>query len=333
MGISDILQTWNSTRLGWLKDCPRKLQLAGVFGWQTKHNSFALRFGAEYQYALEIYDRLVAGGSSHNDAVRDVVRTALERTWERAEAPVGGGPTQSSGGRDNGSTPGENTPVPAEGKPWGPGPDDREPNRSRETLIRSIVWYLDHFEADPAKTIILDSGKPAVELSFQMEAPFGPASGGPNYIFSGHLDRVVEYAGEQFIVDHKTTVKTINSTYFRQFEPDNQMSLYTLAAQVVFNSPVKGVMIDAAQVAVGFTAFVRGVTYRTEGQLNEWLADAKYWIGEAEKFALAGYYPQNDRSCFLCQFKSICSKDPSVRDIFLNGDFIKAPHDPLEIRG
>jgi len=311
-----LQRVWSSTTLGELKSCARKFQYSILEGWRTKHQSFALRFGLEYQYALEQHDRLLASGVSYDDAIRSVVRTTLERTWER---PV---PTEDSEGKA------------PEGTPWGPGPDDREPNRNRETLIRSIVWKLEHYRTDPAHTIILADGKPAVELSFQMEAPFGPEIiSAPNYIFSGHLDRVVEFAGETFVEDNKHTTKTLGSQYFRQYDLDNQMSLYSLGARVVFSSPVKGVLITAAQVAVGFTRFERAATFRTEGQVDEWIHDAQYWIGQAERFTVQKYWPQNDRSCFLCQFKGICSKDPAVRQMFLESDFVRQLHDPLEIRG
>ena len=31
------------------------------------------------------------------------------------------------------------------------------------TLIRSVIRYLDQYEHDPAKTVMLSNGKPAVE--------------------------------------------------------------------------------------------------------------------------------------------------------------------------
>lgn len=304
-----VLRIWNSTRLGWLKSCPRQLQYAGIEGWRSKREAFTLRFGREYQYGLELSDRLKAEGVEREEAIARVVQTILERTWDERE-PDGSG-----------------------GHAWGPGPDDREPNRNRGTLIRSLVWYFDQFNPDPAGTIVLDSCKPAVELSFQFETDFGPKLiEGDNYILSGHLDRVVTFAGETLVADAKHTVTTISSEYYKRFEPDNQMSLYTLASKLVFKAPVKGILIDAVQVAVGFSRFDRGVTYRTDGQLEEWLRDTQYWISQAERFAVEGHFPMNDKSCFLCGFKKICSKDPSVRQIFLENDFVKEPHDPLEIR-
>lgn len=305
-----ILRVFNSMRLGWIKACPRQFQYSAIEGWESKRHAFPLRFGLEYQFGLELADRLKAEGVEREEAIATVVKTILERTWDDRLLDGSGG------------------------HPWGPGPDDREPNRNRQTLIRSLVWYFDQFSTDPAKTIVLDSGKPAVELSFQFETDFSPTLvPGEPYILSGHLDRVVEFAGETFVADAKTTTTTISAEYYRRYEPDNQMSLYTLASKLVFKTPVKGILLDVAQIAVGFTRFDRGVTYRTEAQLEEWLRDAQYWIGQAEKFSFNGYFPMNDKSCFLCKFKGICSKDPSVRQIFLERDFIRKPHDPLEVRG
>lgn len=304
-----IPRAFNSMRLGWAKSCARQFQYSAIEGWESKREAFPLRFGRELQYGLELFDRLIVSGVEREEVIPQVVHEILKRTWDGRE-PDGSG-----------------------GHAWGPGPDDREPNRSRETLIRSLVWYFDHFEKDNARTIVLDSGKPAVELSFQFEADFSPTNfPAEPYIFSGHLDRVVTFAGETFVVDAKHTTSTLSPEFYSRFEPDNQMSLYSLASKLVFKAPVKGVLIDGIQVAVGFTRFDRGVTYRTEGQLEEWLRDAQYWIGEMEKHAWNGHFPMNDKSCFLCKYKKICSKDPSVRQHFLESNFVRKIHDPLEIR-
>ena len=40
--------------------------------------------------------------------------------------------------------------------------------RTKETLVRAIVWYLDQFWEDKAVSIKLPSGKPAVEYHFKL---------------------------------------------------------------------------------------------------------------------------------------------------------------------
>ena len=152
--------------------------------------------------------------------------------------------------------------------------------------------------------------KPEVQLRRE------PAGNQP-YLLCGHLDKVVSFLGDTFVLDHKTTKSTIGSYYFDQYEPNNQMTLYTIAGRVIFHAPVKGVIIDACQSAVSFSRFERGLTYRTQAQLDEWLKDLHYWFEQAERYATDEYWPMNDTSCFNCDFnrhgKKICAKDPSVR--------------------
>src|SRR5882757_7769861 len=102
------------------------------------------------------------------------------------------------------------------------------------------------------------------------------------YLLCGHLDRVVTFNDDIYVMDRKTTTSTPGDYYFDQFEPNNQMTLYTLAGKVVLDSPIRGVIIDAAQVAIDFSRFTRGITYRTQDNLEEWLKDLRFWFAKAE---------------------------------------------------
>jgi hypothetical protein len=103
----------------------------------------------------------------------------------------------------------------------------------------------------------------------------------------------------------------------------------------VWKAPVKGVMIDAAQIAVGFTKFERGFTFRTPEQSTEWLHDAEYHIKRTWEAAEQGW-PMNDASCGLyggCPYIDVCSKSPQVRPDFLEGGgFEKRDYNPLAVR-
>ena len=293
---TQIQFAWDSTSLGWLKACPRQYQLSMIDGWRPKGNQVNLTFGILYHEALEHWDRLMVSGGTVDKtfALREVVREALRASW----------------GWSSGHT-----------------------AKNRENLIRSIIWYLDEFATDPLETVRLANGKPAVELSFKMELDWGPETAQPQpYVLCGHLDRIVSFSGGIYVTDRKTTGSTIGSDYFGRFDLDNQMSLYTIAANIVFHTPVKGIIIDGAQIAVGFTRFARGMTYRTPSQTEEWLRDLHYWLAQAESFAAASHWPMNEKSCFLCAFKRVCSKDPTVRQSILESDFEKRPWNPLEIR-
>ena len=298
-----VQYAWDSTSLGWLKECPRKYYYSMIEGWRPKHETVNLKFGALYHHGLEFYDKSRSEGVEHDDALIETVRMLMTQTWEAA----------------------------SENKPAGPWESDHN-TKTRETLVRSVIWYLEQFgQVDPAKTVQLANGKPAVELSFKMQLDFGPLGHVP-YILCGHLDRVVEYAEGIYVMDRKTSGSTLSSNYFDQFDPDNQMSLYTLASKVIYATPVKGVIIDAAQIAVGFTRFSRGFTYRTDTQLDEWLRDIAYWMEVEADLAKRNHWPMNDKSCHKyggCHFRKVCSKSPEVREIFLRTDFIKQEWNPL----
>jgi hypothetical protein len=319
----------DSTSLGYLKTCPRLYEYTILEGWRSRGESVHLKFGQLYHSGLETYDKLRAQGYEHEIALHEVTQWAMEATWERSVDMTGPEPDSLHHEPTSG--------------PW---VSDHH-SKNRETLIRSIIWYLDEFRNDPAATLILANGKPAVELSFRMEMEWGPEAGYDEkpqklpvkqtqpYLLCGHLDRVVEFGGQRYVLDRKTTGSSPTPHYFDGFAPDNQMSIYTLAARVQFSTPVAGVIIDAAQVAVGFTRFQRGFTYRTEAQLEEWLADFRFWTAQAEGFAEASHWPMNDRSCGMyggCTFRKICSKSPEVRERFLESDFERRPWNPLQSR-
>ena len=313
---TQIQFAWDSTSLGWLKTCPRLYQYSMIEGWRSRGQSVHLDFGQFYHHALELYDRHRATGADHNEALYEAVKYCLEVTWIYDEDQGVAGPLD-----------------------WG------HNLKTRETLCRSVIWYLEEFgENDAAKTVVLKNGKPAVELSFRLDTgievseaalEFANIRGPITYMLSGHLDRVVEFSDGIYVMDRKTSSTTIGSYYFDGYNPDNQMSLYTFASKVIYQTPVRGVIIDAAQIAVGFTRFSRGFTFRTEAQTEEWLANTKEWLALAEHYATSGFWPMNDRSCHQyggCAFRKVCSKSPEVRQKFLESDFTKRQWNPLEPR-
>jgi len=311
---TSIQFAWDSTCLGALKKCPRFYQLQIIEGWRPKDTSVHLTFGILYTEALEYYDLLRAEDFNHEQALDSVVNQVLEKTWV----------PESEGVRAH---------------RWEHGPyDSKIGNKNFYNLIRSVIWYLEQYKDDPCKVVIAEDGTPLVERSFRMELDFGPLVDNKiRYIICGHLDKVVDFVGSRFTMDHKTTKTTISDYYFDQYHPNNQMSLYTIAGKVIFDSEIKGVIIDAAQIAVGFTRFERGLTYRSEAQIQEWLNDLCIWLQHAESYAIHNYWPQNDVACFNCDFNKgqskICAKDPSVRQMFLESHFTQEdPWNPLKVR-
>lgn len=289
---------WSANSLETAETCARKYYYSQVLELVPQEENVHLLFGGWLAEAIETYHRLISTEIDHNTAVRDVISSTLIKSY---------GKLNTNDLRDlKGSA----------------------RYKTREHLIRSIVWYLDEYENDPCKTIILANGTPAVELTFRFQIH-------DDIWLRGKVDRLVNYASDPYIQDQKSTGTTIGPYYFKQFNPHTQMSLYTVAADIVWKTPVKGVMIDAIQVAVGFTRFERGFTPRTSDQSAEWLQYAEYHI-KLTWDAAEHNWPMNDSSCNKyggCPFLEVCSKSPSVRQDYLDGGkFVRRFRNPLDAR-
>ena len=291
---SGFQYAWDATSISAYEKCPRYYQLRHIEGWQRPQRNAHLLFGGVYASALEHYAKYIALGQSHDDALREVFTEALIATW-------------------------------IDGAPW----QSDHNAKTRETLLRSIVWYLEEFLTDPAPVVLLADGKPAVELSFSV--PFSS-----DYMYCGHIDKLVEYGGNKFIMDQKTTGTTISPYYFKNYSPDIQMSGYTWAGSIMFDLPVSGVIIDAAQIAVGFTRFARGFINLPRPLLDEWYENTLSTIEDARRSHEADHYRMTRTSCGNfggCDFRSVCSRIPEHRQRVLQSEYERQPRwDPLQRR-
>lgn len=297
---------WDATSVSAYEKCPRYYELRHLQGWQPQRRSEHLTFGGVYASALESFHKLTAEGQDYESATRTVVREALIATWLHEKDA-------------------DDKPIAGTGEPW----LSLHSAKTRETLLRSIVWYIEHFRDDPTTIVTLADGRVAAEHSFSL-----PLS--DNYIYCGHMDRVVNYAGGKYVMDQKTTGGAVTSQFFDQFKPDIQMAGYTWAGKIIFDLPVAGVIIDAAQIAVGFTRFVRGFVPYPEPLLNEWYETTLATIAEAKHSHESGKYPMRRASCGNyggCDFRKVCSRIPQHREAILHADFQRAERwDPLKRR-
>jgi hypothetical protein len=285
---SNIQYIYDSTMLGDLKRCPQYYYLTHICGWRQKVESEHLRFGTEYHHGLQNYDLSVASGLRHDDAVFDVTREALLSTAD-----------------------------------W----DSEHETKTRQNLIRSLIWHMSLYRSDPAETIIKADGKPAVELSFFFELDFGPAPD-IRYSLCGRMDRAANYTGGIHIVDYKTSTYPPTQHFFKRYDRDNQMTFYSFAGEIVLNKPIRGVIIDAVKVGKEESVFGRGMTHRTKETIKEWLSELGYWFELQRQFANSNNWPHNDTACEMyggCRFKEVCSTPKSLRQRVLESNFIKTP--------
>ncbi len=302
--LPNLQLAWDSVSRGAFKTCPKYYEYVIINGYASKRENVHFIFGIGFHSALELYDRHKAEGKSHLESLHLAVRYTIQYNWDFKRS-----------------------------RPW----ISDEPTKTRETLIRAVIWYLIQFEDDPLETMILKDGKPAVELTFHYNSHLNSCTDEP-YILCGHLDRVVNWNSKPWIVDRKTTKLSLlkdTEKFFEKFSPDDQMSGYYFGGKIIFDEPISGIIIDAGQTAVTFTKFQRGFTHRSQSQLNEWYEDLSYMFKQAEHYAKNNHYPMNDKACGNyggCPMRPICSEPPEMRQELLNAFFIKRVWDPLVSR-
>lgn len=356
---------WDASSLKSLQFCPRYYQTNNLQGWQG--DSVDLEFGRLIASGFEMYQKLRLGGSSVDDALVAVVRWALEETYyenDEYDSWQGDLDTQWGGRYETmwkceGTTKYKNAKGNRAVCPfafkhaWFPGdPPDicvecksgihverryiTENAKNRQSLIRALIWYgLDQPEniEDGFHPYTFPDGTMAVELSGRLPLPY-KAPTGENYMLTWNFDYIGQMGSELFIVDNKTTRKTLNAQFFDTYSPDTQFDTYSMLATLAYPGlNIRGVMVDAVQVMVGGVELGRHPYYKSEEQHEEHLHDLGWWIRAAEQYATESYWPMNKRSCWLCPFKKVCSQSPSQRDGYLASNFTKGPRwDPLHER-
>lgn len=299
---------WDATSIKAAWECPRKYYYSILCGYQSPFKGVHLWFGGHYATAMEHFHKYCAAGNDRETAIRKVVLEALIATWDHE--------IDKKGNR-----------IPSTG---GPRRYD-EPNKTRETLIRSIVWYFDEWKDDPFRTFIKDDGTPAVELSFRLPVQ-------DDIVFCGHMDRVATSPEDEFFIhDQKTTKQTLSPYYWNQFKPDDQIAgMYPFVGQIIYKLPIKGVMVDAAQVMVGFTRYSRQMIHSVDTELEEWYDETMELIHRVQGYTRENFFPRNKTACNNfggCEFRSVCSRPAFVRDNLLSGDFKKRDRwDPIKAR-
>lgn len=301
--VPNLQLAWDSTSLEAAQRCPRYYQLSIVEGYEPRLRSVHLDFGIWMHEAKEHYDRARARGEDHEDAVRGAVCHVMLATWNKEL-----------------------------GRPW----TSDDPNKTRFSLVRSVVWYFEEYKEDPIQTVVFANGTPAVELSFSFQTNWCSQATGEPFLLCGHMDRIGKLGDHTYVCDVKTSKHLCDERWLAGFSPGMQFSMYTFASKIIYNLPTHGLIVDGIQVAVTFSRPTRGLVQRTETQLAEWYKDVEIIIREAESYARESYWPMRTSSCGNyggCQFRRICSRPPAAREQWLRSDFLRRTWDPLQVRG
>lgn len=346
------LQTaWDSVSFGAIMKCPRYYKYTIIDGIDILAEKIDILFGRLAASGFEMYKKGRMQGFDKETTMIGVIRATLEETWnedgtqamgEWVEAWHCDGTVPYKNGKGNralcphahkgafelGKGPiacglcGSSTTTSRQYVP-----DNAKKNRV--SLLRALTWWMLDQPEDLENGVhpyVFPDGTIAVEHSFTIPIP-RTTSSGTQYTLSGHLDEINEFGFNHYIGDNKTTGQPVQKAA-EGYSPHYQIDTYDLVGSIIWPDLIDGVMIDVAQLTTDGAKFGRTFFRKTEGLREEHWQTLDYWIGQAESFALANYWPMNKASCWNCPLKAICSTDPDQRHNFLK-DLPRREWNPL----
>lgn len=336
-GKSVQIEHVDASKLADFQKCPKLFDYKHVQGYQAKGDKIDLIFGTLLGEALEIFEKALFKGETHDDAHKRALTHVLAGarnddgsskfgsflgTWRC----VGDKPYKNEKGNQAKcpySHKGKYFPLPApdicscgaateKHDLWMPVKAGKDLDR----LIELLVGYTDGALSRNLIPQQLD-GKPLIEHYWETEFDH-PALLRP-VMLCGNWDAVKKFGNEAFVVDYKTTGKSIGETYWRGFSPNVQVDLYNMAARKILPGlDIRGVAIEAFSTAggPGFRLFKA-----TDAQKAEMFGDTAFWIGLKQNCEATGVWPRNRANCFMCPFQTVCSRDPADRQKVLSENF------------
>jgi hypothetical protein len=204
--------------------------------------------------------------------------------------------------------------------------DDKRTVAMGEWILRN---YADHYANQPWKLV-------HSEMPFEVELPTGKK-------LMGRIDKIIEWDGVLWVVDHKTT-SGLGASYFKMAEPNAQFMGYTFAARKL-GFPVVGTVIDAMLVAKGLldsksraklTPLARYDAHVSDELMVEWL---QWAVGTQNMIAYDEkneFWIPNYESCTYygeCPYRSLCKEIPALREKIIGMDYKEEVWSPVQEKG
>lgn len=228
--------------------------------------------------------------------------------------------------------------------------ENPEDHRTLERCVSEYARYTDRWgdhdaEAKTWGKTVGYPDAPVVEVPTEIWWP------GAIHSYAGKIDRIVEHQGLYYVEDHKTT-SALGPTYFRQFDPSNQMMGYAWLAEKLTGLPIAGVRINAHAVLKGSSKFERQTIMFTQERLEEWAENYGRWaariatsyeivaqsthlddaVAEVSSAVLSAF-PHNFQACAgkygQCVYTDVCTMPARIRSRILENDFELRQWNPL----
>ena len=140
-------------------------------------------------------------------------------------------------------------------------------------------------------------------------------------------DLIVETQGGIWGVEHKTTAKPLIEQYWRQFEPNSQLSGQTYALQQKYGQ-CSGIILNAIKLGhrqrmyrgepAGFHyEFQRQIFNRTPAQVEDWKQRTLTSLKRLKATIASSSWEKNEGACLFCEYRELCLScdDEQIRSL------------------
>lgn len=315
------LELFDNTRVSCHRQCPRRFYWRHVRHIAPATTKPALAFGASWHAAMDAVWQVGTTNRDMSDAeVANFGYAAFCNEWEtKYTYPLY--------------------------QDMSPDQRDEFGFRHDETAYHMLHNYVSQRRMFMNKMKLIEVEKP-------FAVPLDPDD--PNLFYIGRLDKIVEWEGRIWVIEHKTTSSYRKAGYFSptwvdSFSPNSQVDGYLHALHMLYGDKAKGVMIDGALV---HKTVHEGFTFipieRAMSQLDAWLWETLYQIRviqndnkHVDQFKDAPFlpaFPKNTGSCIdfntQCTYMELCKflANPSARDDVPQG-FVEEKWEPFKELG
>lgn len=285
---------WDSTTIGTLRSCPRKMFLQYMEHWKPGEDSVHLIAGGAFASGLEETRKAFYVDGLHPDDAIARGLGVLMKKYGTYEAP-------------------EDSP-----KSW-------------LRMAGALEYYFSEYPLgmDGAKPHIFGSGEHGIEFSFAEPLPVTHPETGLPLVYAGRSDMVADSFGGLFIYDDKTTSQ-LGPSWIRQWDLRSQFTGYCWAMRSHGFHPTGCVVRGVAILKTDYKT-AQAITYRSDWEVDRWLAQVVRDIERAKVMWEEGYWDYNlDHACTEyggCVFQRVCkSPDP---ERWLKMGFHQRVWDPL----
>jgi len=269
-------EVFDSSMMGALKSCPQLFRKVYIDNWKSRGEKVDLHAGKAYAHGLEIARRAYFEQGVMKEKAEAMGLAALLEAYGDYECPA-----------DN--------------------------PKSRERMAGAFEYAMQAYPLtmQTGFPIQLADQKRAIEVGFVHPLGIDHPETGQPLLYSGRADMIIQYAGDQYGLDDKTT-KQLGPTWSRQWELRSQFIGYTwgfrtsgyrIAGFVVRGVAILKTMYKTEEAIVNFSEF----------EVNRWYGELLEWLSDAIRSWKTGRWRYNlDHSCTEyggCGFREVCKME------------------------